>query len=116
MVNKSISRTDNPTPVRQNRVDVRPKGTKAVQNNIDTSYQDFQFGSQPKFSGLNATLERGLGPIKMPDPIRLVGALEAATQSIDAANNAVPGLTDLAKSVLDDEITKLNRYMDLNGQ
>ncbi len=65
---------------------------------------------------LRGLLEKGLGPVELPEPMQLVAALRAAAGRADLADRAAPGLGALVKMVIEDETAKLDRYMDLRGQ
>lgn len=74
-----------------------------------------QAGATEESHSLNAIVATALGPVDLPGPIRLVAALEAASERVGQAESAVPGLSDLVRAVLDEEVAKITRYLDISG-
>lgn len=74
-----------------------------------------QSGAAEGTQSLSAIVATALGPVDLPGPIRLVAALEAASDRVGRAESAVPGLSDLVRAVLDEEVAKINRYLDISG-
>lgn len=69
----------------------------------------------PRPGGFGAMMDEALGPSRLPEPLELVSALEAARTHADRADRAVPGLGRLVAAVIEDETRKLARYLDLSA-
>ena len=65
--------------------------------------------------GFGAMMDEALGPSRLPEPLELVSALEAARAHAGLADRAVPGLGRLVAAVIEDETRKLARYLDLGA-
>lgn len=63
--------------------------------------------------GFADILDEALGHARLPHPLGLISALEAAREHAGRADQAVPGLGRLVSAVIDDETRKLARYLDL---
>ncbi len=69
----------------------------------------------PTDQGLSSVLKSVLGPVQLPNAVRLISALEEASAQVNRADSALPGLSDLVETVIEEEIAKLNRYLDMRG-
>lgn len=66
--------------------------------------------------GFNTIVAAALGPVDLPPPLKLISALEIAADQVGQVDSTVPGLSDLVRNVLAEEIAKLGRYVDMSGR
>lgn len=83
---------------------------------------DFDFGANldqetapNDVAGLGGLVNKALGTVNLPSALRLVAALESASDKVGRAESAVPGLSEVVRAVIDEEVAKINRYISISG-